>query len=157
MNENKDYRPEDEGAPQNGAREDDFYGSTFREYESAEPSEVKENRYTYDATVTDPTRPRTMGYSVASLILGILSIVLCCTTYGALVLGVLAIVFAVVSKKHLGYFDTMSLLGLIFGIFGFLFGLVLLVGVVWLSLDETWQQMLEQMEQGGGSDLSGSF
>lgn len=150
MNENKDYRPDDEqDESKRGAREDDFYGSSFREYAAGETQE-QENRYTYDAIWHDPARPKTMGFSIASLVAGILSILLCCTMYGALILGIVATVFAVVSKKHLGYFDTMSLLGLIFGIFGMLFGVMVIVGVVWLSLDETWQAMLRELEQNGG-------
>jgi len=159
MNENKDYRPDDEqDEREQGAREDDFYGSSFREYASDE-GEAQENRYTYDAILHDPTRPKSMGFSVASLVTGILSVLLCCTMYGALILGIVAIVLAVVSKKHLGYFDTMSLLGLIFGIFGLLFGIMLIVSVIWLSFDETWQAMLRELQESGElpPDTTGSL
>ena len=37
--------------------------------------------------------------------------------------GVLAIVFAVVSRKTIGYFDGLAIAGLIIGIFGLVFGI----------------------------------
>ncbi len=60
----------------------------------------------------------TRGFSVASLVLGIISIVCCCAWYVGLILGILAIVFSVVSRKKNGYFDGLAIAGLVLGIFG---------------------------------------
>ncbi|MBQ7314806.1 MAG: DUF4190 domain-containing protein [Clostridia bacterium] len=156
MNEPNEYRPED-GTNENTQPKGDFYGSDFREY--SEPvKKPQENRYTYEAVKLDLGKPKTKAFSIVSLITGIVSLISCCTMVLPVICGVLAIVFAIVAKKHLGYFDTMALLGLIFGIFGFLFGVVILIGIVTLSLDETFWEMIEEIEQSYPSgDISGSF
>ena len=59
------------------------------------------------------------GFSVASLVLGIISIVCCCLTYLALGMAVLAIIFAIVSKMKNDRFDGMAIAGLVCGIIGF--------------------------------------
>jgi hypothetical protein len=68
----------------------------------------------------------TRAWSVASFVLGIFSIVCCCTCWAGLVAGILAIIFAVVSRRALGYFDGMSLSGLITAIFGVVFSLLMI-------------------------------
>ena len=40
-----------------------------------------------------------------------------------MIFGILAIVFAVVSRVRLGYFDTFTVAGMILGIFGTVFGI----------------------------------
>ncbi len=67
-------------------------------------------------------RPKTMAYSVASLLLSLMSLVCCCTGAISMLFGILAVVFAILSRRHLGYFDTMALIGLIVGIVGAVFG-----------------------------------
>jgi hypothetical protein len=86
---------------------DAFSSSSF--YEA--PSEVRER---YDE-IFDATKPKTVGFSVASMVLGILSVICCCMGWSGLILGALAIVFSIVSRKVLGYFDGMSIAGLIVG------------------------------------------
>ena len=68
----------------------------------------------------------TRAWSVASFVLGIFSIVCCCTCWAGLVAGLLAIVFAIVSRRALGYFDGMSLSGLITAIFGVVFSILMI-------------------------------
>lgn len=78
--------------------------------------------------VENLSKPRTMIYSILSLVLGILSLVLCCCGgWFGLGLGVLAIVFSVVSRYHLGYFDGLSIAGLVLGIAGAVFGVGMIV------------------------------
>lgn len=94
-------------------------------------------------TVMRNGKPKTMGWSVASLVLGIISVVCCCFGYASLILGVLAIVFSVLSRKSLGYFDGLSIAGLILGIFGLVFGLAVVIGALLVPeelLEDYFQQ-----------------
>ena len=101
--------------------------------------------------VENLSRPRTMIYSILSLVLGIASCVLCCC--GGWVgagLGVLGIVFSVVARRHLGYFDGMSVAGLVLGICGTLFGVAFVVlGYVLDSgvLDAYLEEFVAELEQ----------
>ena len=78
------------------------------------------------------------GYAIASLVLGILSVVTCCCCYvetlGLVLTGVsavLAIVFAFLSKKNNdGKMDAKAITGLILGIVGIVMLLILLVSIV---------------------------
>lgn len=63
------------------------------------------------------------GFAIASLVLGILSIVCCCLTYVGLAMAIMAVVFAIVSRGKMGYFDPLALTGLILGIIGVVFGI----------------------------------
>ena len=54
----------------------------------------------YSADFTQPSTPKTSnGYSIAALVLGIVSLVCCCYPTLTIVLGILAIIFAIVSRK----------------------------------------------------------
>ncbi len=77
--------------------------------------------------VTPSGRRKTYGWSVASMVLGILSVICCCTGYAGIVFGALAIIFAVISRKNLGYFDGMAVAGLVLGIIGFVLGAAILI------------------------------
>ena len=104
--------------------------------------------------VENLSRPRTMIYSILSLVLGIASCVLCCC--GGWVgagLGVLGIVFSVVARRHLGYFDGMSVAGLVLGICGTLFGVAFVVlgyvldsGVLDAYLEEFFAELEQELE-----------
>lgn len=106
-------------------------------YDSAYNSEYRYNtengqyargsqEYAYQ-TVMNNGRPKTMGWSLASMITGILSVVCCCFGWTGLIFGVAAIIIAIVSRKSLGYFDGMSIAGLILGIFGLVFGVAMII------------------------------
>ena len=82
--------------------------------------------YAYQ-TVMNNGRPKTLGWSLASMITGILSVVCCCFGWTGLIFGIAAVVLAVVSRRNLGYFDGMSIAGLILGIFGIVFGVAMIV------------------------------
>ena len=69
-----------------------------------------------------PEPPKGRGYSVASLVLGIFGLVCCCLGPVGLIPAVLAIVFAVISRRRLGALDGMGTAGLICGILGSLIG-----------------------------------
>ncbi len=67
------------------------------------------------------------GFAVASLVLGILSIVCCCLSYAGFVMALLAVIFAVVSKTKMGYFDPLAVAGLVLGIIGLVFGAAIII------------------------------
>ena len=70
----------------------------------------------------DAGAPRSRFLSVASLVLGIISVALSFTGWWVLIIGALAILVSLASRKNLKYFDGMSIAGLILGIFGLVFG-----------------------------------
>ncbi|MBQ9744742.1 MAG: hypothetical protein IJW19_06420, partial [Clostridia bacterium] len=75
-------------------------------------------------------KPKGTGFNVASLILGILSI-LCCCVYGfvSIIMGILAIVFYAISKKK-GTSNGMAVAGMICAIFGLLLGILYFIYAV---------------------------
>lgn len=110
--------------------------------------------------VTPNGRRKTYGWSLASMISGILSVICCCTGYAGIVFGVLAIIFAVISRRNLGYFDGMSVAGLVLGIIGFVLGIAVIVATYTLD-DEFFEEYnkyledyLKEMEDAGGPDAS---
>ena len=66
-------------------------------------------------------------WSILSLIFAILSVALCPFYYFALALSVLAVVFAVIMRRSLGFFNRSAVFGLIIGIMGFVFATCSLV------------------------------
>ncbi len=92
------------------------------------------------------------GFAVASLILGIVSVVCCCISYAGLAMAILAIIFAVVSKRKMGYFDPLAVAGLILGIVGTVFGAtVVLVDVLsrfgyFGDLEDLFEEAMKQYE-----------
>ena len=73
-------------------------------------------------------KSKSRGWSVASLVLGIISIICCCIPLIGILSGVLSIIFSVISRITLGYFDGLSIAGLITSIFGIMFGVFTIVG-----------------------------
>ena len=74
------------------------------------------------------SRPRTMLYSFLSVVCGLASFLL--GFFGgwfSLGIGALAIAFSIISRRHLGYFDGKSIIGLILGICGAVFGIAFIV------------------------------
>ncbi len=93
-------------------------------------------------TVTGRGRRKTYSWSLVSLICGIISVI-CCSGYVGIVLGALAIVFAIVSRKNLGYFDSMAIAGLVLGIIGFVLGIAILIAINSMS-DAELEQFIEK-------------
>ena len=73
---------------------------------------------------------KTMAYSILCLVLSLLSIVCCCSGFISLVFAAVSIAFAIVSRKHLGYFDSISIIGLVVAIMGVVFSLFMIA--VWI-------------------------
>ena len=74
----------------------------------------------------DAAAPRSRFLSVASLVLGIISVALSFTGWWVLIIGALAILASLASRKNLKYFDGMSIAGMMLGIFGMVFGLAVI-------------------------------
>ena len=72
--------------------------------------------------IFDKNNPKTMGFSVVSVILGALSVLFGWVVFLGVVFGAAAVVFSAISRKTLRYFDKMAIAGLILGIFGVVFG-----------------------------------
>ena len=100
--------------------------SYYSEKESLASGE--EERY-YE--VMESGAPKTRVFSVVSLVLGIVSILFSFIGWLGFIVGAVAIVFSVVSRVKLGYFDSMAIFGLILGIFGIVFGAFYIV-LVWI-------------------------
>lgn len=135
-----------------------FEGESFHQYEEKE--ERQHPDYAFEA-LGDLSRPRTQAYSIASLVFGILSLVCCCTGWLGLVLGVLGIVFSVVSRRHLGYFDSMAIAGMTCGIVGAVMGLMLLILTVSGIVEEIVGDFTEDPDyydpSSGGNDINNRF
>ena len=91
-----------------------------------------ESEYAFQ-TVTRSGRPKTIGWSVASLVFGIASVITSIFGWPGIVLGILAIIFALISRVVLGYFDGMLMTGFILGIHGLLIAIVSIIMVSMLG------------------------
>lgn len=96
------------------------------------PFEEHDDDYLF-RTVTGTGRRKTYSWSLASMVCGIISVI-CCTGYVGIILGILAVVFAGISRKNLGYFESMAIAGLVLGIIGFVLGASILIAI--LTMDE---------------------
>ena len=82
---------------------------------------TEENKSEYK-TVMDGV-PRSRGWSLAAVIIGILSVLLSAIPFVGPILGLVAVLTSVISRRHLGYFDGVAIAGIILGAIGFVFGL----------------------------------
>lgn len=69
-------------------------------------------------------KPKKMIWSIVSVVLAISSVVCCFFGWIGLIIGVIAVGFSLISRYSLKYFDMLSIIGLIVGIFGIVFGSV---------------------------------
>lgn len=108
-NENKMLAPIDEDI------REEFYKDNTEEEDDA----VNDEYY----TLPREGKRRTRLPSVLSLVLGILSVALAAIYPASLATAGAAIVFSAVSRVKLGFFNRLSLVGLILGIVGAVFGI----------------------------------
>jgi hypothetical protein len=120
--------------------ENGFNGNDFQ-------NDNDENDYLFKM-VTDNGRPKTYGWSIASMVCGILSVI-CCFGFASIIFGILAAAFAFISRKNLGYFDGMSIAGIVLGIIGFILGLVLVIASSMIDIEE-YQKFMEEYFNGSG-------
>ncbi len=134
-------------------------GQDVSDFEDKSKDAITENEVAVDTNerydeIFDSTRLKTAGFSVASVVLGILSVVCCFFFWCGIIFGVLAIVLSVISRRVLGYFDKMSIAGLIVGIFGVCFG-ALMIFFSYGPLAEALSEIIARM--GAGAALNGSL
>lgn len=89
------------------------------ESKASAESKGEGTEYVYKNVIRNKEQRRT--WSVVSVVLAALSVILCYFSWVGLAFGVLSIASALISRKNLGYFDKLSLAGLIIGIFGIVF------------------------------------
>ena len=109
------------------------------EWNNYENEEIGEQDYAFQ-TLNRHGKPKTLGWSVASLVMGIVSLFTCLFGWASIVFGVIAIAFALISRFSLGYFDGKSIIGLILGIFGTVFGASMIIFIY--SMGEEDQKYL---------------
>ena len=68
-------------------------------------------------------RSRTLLWAVISFTFGILSLALCAFYYVSFVFAACAVGASLVSRKNLGFFERYSIMGIIFGMMGFVFSI----------------------------------
>ena len=101
----------------------------------------------------DEQPKKTDGFGIAALIMGIISLLCCCLYPVAWFIGVLGIIFAIVSRKKMGSFSGMAIAGLVCSILGtvisfFLLGSVILTIITdpegfWAAVEEGYNAGLE--------------
>lgn len=100
------------------------------------------NYYGNSPAPVQPTESK--AFSIVSLVTGILSVLIgcCCNPYIAIILGVVAIVFAALSKKKNGKFGGLAVAGLVCGIVGTAFGVLSII----IAQTEFYQKYLEEVK-----------
>ena len=82
----------------------------------------QESEYAYKNVIGEKPKKRT--WSVVSFVLSLVSLIVCSITpIVGIILGLFSIGCAIFSRKNIGYFDGLSLAGLMIGIFGAVFSL----------------------------------
>lgn len=124
-----------------------------------------ENQYNYDYSNTyqNPNTPppyqppKSNGMATASLILGILSLVLCCCVYFSIPLGALAILFAILSRGSSRQMTGQAKAGLGLGIGGIVLTFIMILfTVIMMGTASLHQAMSEYMEDYYG-DYYGNY
>ena len=105
----------------------------------------EENVYAYKSVLKGNKNSRL--YSVISLASSALSVLFAFLSLSwiALILSALGIVFAIVSRKNLGYFDNISLWGLIIGIFGAVFSVMSFIFAALFSENESYKSFVDSL------------
>lgn len=116
-------------------------------------------------TPTQPAVPKKSGgngLAIASMVCGIVAFVICCAKYIMLVLGIIAIVLAVISRSKNGKFSGMAIAGLVLGILAVVFSLISIIcdavygSQITAYFEDLMNQMQEEAQNGGGSSSGGS-
>ena len=103
-----------------------------KEFYDIEENENKEEiveEYAYKNVITK--KGNTRLFSLISVCLAALSVIVFLIPWLGLIFGLLSIGFSFISRRKLGYFEGLALVGLIIGIFGFVFSLTgIILGAV---------------------------
>lgn len=124
------------------------------------------NNFNYTPQPNQPQQnPGVNGFEIASLVLGILSVLFCCC-YGVLsiCLGFMGIVFAILSRKQVvengvsrKKFSGMSIAGLILSGFGILLGILFVVIMIVAYSSPDYQDTYNQIYNQIYNDLDKSY
>lgn len=90
-----------------------------------ETHENSDGEYAYKAVMDGKVKTRL--WSIISLALGILSVAFCFIGWLGIAFSVAALVVAIISRKDLGYFNKITLGGIITSIFGLVFSITMLI------------------------------
>lgn len=137
--------------------------------ESAQAKEtVTENTYSQEATNSyaepapqydyqEPTNGETpesggnLGFSIASMVCGIISILCCCAWYLSIILAAVAIVFGILSLKKNAEGRNMAIAGLITGGIGAVLSIIILVfalvGSASVDSGELYREIIDSLGQ----------
>ena len=119
--------------------------------------EIGEQDYAFQ-TLNRYGRPKTLGWSLASLLTGLAALFTCGYGISGIILGAMAIIFSILSRRILGYFDGKSIFGLILGIFGAVFGAAMIIFIYSLGSEEKkylWdfiREVISESEYSGASE-----
>lgn len=91
-----------------------------KQINNSDAPESEEN-YAFQKVMPAKNKENRRTWSVISLILSILSLLLVYFSWVSLILGILSVGSALISRKNIGYFDKLSLAGMFIGIFGVVF------------------------------------
>ena len=94
----------------------------FDEQSMQDDNQQNDGEYAFKSVIKKDMKNR-RDFSVISLILAVLSVILFRVPWLSLILGLLSVGTAAFSRKNLGYFDKLSLAAIIVGIFGIVFSL----------------------------------
>lgn len=97
----------------------------FNENPNVESEATADSDFAYKSVIGG--KKNTRLWSIISFVLAILSVPFCAVPIVGIIMGLGAIAFSLYSKKCLGYFDGLSLAGLMIGIFGAVFSVAALI------------------------------
>ena len=97
------------------------------EYEYEEPKEEREEEQASPLTEEYYELPLSLNarkrfWSIASFTLGLISILLCFFYYVSIPIAVCAVIAALLSRKNFGFFDQITIVGIILSLVGVVFG-----------------------------------
>lgn len=94
------------------------------------------------------TDPRFKGLSIASMVCGICSLVLCCTGLLSIPAGALGILFALLTRKRGQRMNSMCVAGIWLSCVGLILGIIITVSsIVTVLTDPSYLNMIDQMYQ----------
>ncbi len=105
----------------------------------------------------DPAGRSINGFAIASLIIGIASIILCCFGIFSLPLGSLGILFAILSRRKGKGMPGMSIGGICTSIIGMIFGILVLIYFIFIAVlvenPDSWYLLDPLYQQTYGMDF----
>lgn len=106
----------------------------------------------FDYTPQQPQKDPGHGLAIASLVLGIISLLSCCCVYLSVVVGVVGVVLAIISKSksNTGKMETMAKVGLALSIVGVVLSIgYIIFGLVYMqtpAYQDMYQEIMNSYE-----------